>query len=328
MIKNNNHDTYVKSVPDIIRDVIMQGAHTLTSNESRHFNADEFFGEYETLMEQMNFPPVPLIVDRSHPHYKTVTIHPRFLQKLDEIYGHSEFDAYCYLFEKRFNELEHEKRSTEENQLGEFQEKNETPDEPKYRIPPSQKMEIEGAGELNIARQKNANYASASALLLFGDETNDYPDDYGWVENRTTLFCETMDNVCDYYALPRLPIAFDKDDVPFFDASYKKVDAVKQMYHDRKMATNHVILSLKDMQGSKKEYDEALGSRLARLRYEWCEVDNVNQGFDSQVLPYSDSFSRNGRDMIASHGGHIMTEAEIKSATPAKKFNFPELNFN
>lgn len=329
MIKNNKHDTYVKRVPDIIRDVVLNDTHSLTEEESFYFREDEFFAENDVFMEQMGFPSVPLVVYADGKGNKTISLHPKFMMQLDADFAHSDFNAYRYLFAQRFEIYEAEKgqeQEPEEEGLGEFQEKDEPEEKPiqkfgdKIQEPPKKIFDEEGAAELNAARARNADYAIMVAQDMFED-TGQYPDNYGMIENRRTLFFEEMDMLCDGYALPRLRIGFDEEDVPFFDADPDTIAKVKELYADRKAHTARVMKEFKDD-------PKIAGMTLNILRTSWSGIDNPKIGFDAekQVIAYAAIFADNG-GQITINGGHVPGNVE-KKFKPIVAGDFSKLIYN
>lgn len=307
MIKNK-HETYVRSVPEIIRNVIVEGSHTLSEEESLHLNRGKFFNEYEAFMQDMNFPPVPLAVMNTGEGETLILPDPKFHMRLDTMFGHAEFEAYQYLFGKRYDEWKEERENSAEEKgaLGEFQE-NKIGDKTSRNKNAAKKFfEEEGTAELEAARQKNADFAAIHVYALFDDDQGGFPDEYGWIENRPALFFEAVDKVCDHYALPRLEIGISEDNEVYFDAPEQQIETLKELYRERKEKLAALFEKLGD-----EENPVINVKKLAHgaMQGAW-KIENVGLGLDAQQRTYTETFMRNSHDLVSQGGGRNTVNGE------------------
>lgn len=170
--------------PEKVHALVMDGFYDAAPGEQGSKFEALFYREYETIMFDMQMTSLPLEYLKDQHRYQIL---PQFWENTTDL----AMSSYYKIFYQRYRDM--------------FIEKQDDPD-----------LDEEDSILLFSVDYRTTNeYYAETALkeMLEQDvERTEKMDSYGWIENRKQFFYEFMEEVCETYKLPRLPINFDTED--------------------------------------------------------------------------------------------------------------------
>lgn len=188
--------------PEKVHALVMDGFYDAAPGEHGSKFETLFYLEYETIMCDMQMKPLPLEYLKDQQRYQILS---EFWESTTDL----SMSSYYKIFKQRYQDM--------------FVEKQIEPDFD----------EEESDLLLSVDYRTTNEYYAVAKLKEMMREPADYlekMDGYGWIENRKTIFYEFMEELCERYKLPRLPIKFDTEDhKPCFAVSRSEENLFRTM---------------------------------------------------------------------------------------------------
>jgi len=218
--------------PEKIYKLIMDGFYSADLFERGQRFETLFYSEYETILCDMEMKPVPIEYIKEKNRFQIL---PQFWENTTEF----AMSSYYKIFYQRYREM--------------FIEKQDEPD----------LDEEDSVLLLSVDyRTTNEYYAQTALKEMMGQPVDDLEkiDGYGWIENRKRFFYEFMEELCEMYKLPRLPINFNTEDhKPRFAISAQEEKNFRTMLTARqKIDEEYAVVEERRIQRLKELDDEAL----------------------------------------------------------------------
>jgi hypothetical protein len=277
--------------PNIIRQLLVYGAYNV-SEPLDDSGVAIFYGEYENVMELLEIPLVPL---RHDAQKRCFYIDPKFLAKANP----RNLELFRKKVEERCRQFDDEIESEEEEDdfIAQLLDENQKNDNGNEELWPELPYSI-----------PDDSYAQVGIDHLFGRLAHrEMPDEYGLIGNRRAYLLQEIVSLLDQYAIPRFPIEFNKEGMPYFVADDKEIALMIMLYSERdaliteedRKIDEHLKLCLamaeedipaSDMENYKEQLEIKAANEklalLAELQEQWL-LENKNYDFPTSLKTHS-----------------------------------------
>lgn len=265
----------VPTLPEIIRELIMKGSYAVSPRQQNLQFQREFYDHYQDVLDDLHLGYLPLAYNGQEKQFQLFS---GFVKHVPE----NLLSHYRRIFDQRYQDVWVQDDAVDEDE-------NDT----LFLTPIDYRI-------------SNEDYALSYLHDVFHLPGKAMPrDHYGWIENRRLWFYNAMDDLCELYALPRLPIHFKDNQSPCFQASQKEITQFIALLDNRKEYTKLEITLGKNVENQisamerylpvsersekatqlRRQHSDHLDQILQQFKQEWSR-QNDHHPFPSQVNSY------------------------------------------